>query len=101
MGERLISNLIPAAAETLPVGCYVYSSAGLDGRGVYRITRVFVDDKGKGQVYGVLVDKEPLDKPWWRYNADEGISSALPFHERRDVPANKKKRKSKKKAEAF
>lgn len=94
--ERLMPNLIASAAENLPVGSYLYAK-GLDGRGVYRITRVIPEEN---EVYGVLVDKEPLPKPWWRYNPDAGVASALPRSEFRHVPANKKRRKKLKKKDA-
>lgn len=95
MGERLLSNLVSTAAESLPIGSYIYLR-GLDGTGVYRVTRVLPEHN---QVYGMLIDKEPLDKPWWRYNLDEGVSSCLPLSEWREVPQNKKKKRSKKKSE--
>lgn len=90
--ERLMPNLIPSAAEYLPVGAYLYSR-GLDGAGMYRVTRV----QPNGDVYGVLVEKEPLSKPWWNYNRDEGKPGALAMAERRELPDRKVKAKKRSK----
>lgn len=92
--ERLMPNLIVSAAQSLPVGSYLYAR-GLDGTGIYRVTRVVAEEN---QVYGMLVEKEPLSKPWWHFNRDEGLPSTLPIPEQRHVPeAKRKKRRSRKK----
>lgn len=86
-------NLIVSAAQSLPVGSYLYAR-GLDGTGVYRVTRVIPEEN---QVYGMLIEKEPLSKPWWHFNRDEERATSLPITEWREVPEAKRKRRARKK----
>lgn len=92
--ERLMPKLVHSAAESLPIGSYLYSQHGLDGPGMYRVTRIVPE---KNEVYGMLTEAEPLSKPWWHYNRDEGLPSTLPMGEFREIP--KKKRTAKRKKE--
>jgi len=96
--ERQLTNLVKTAAQSLVIGSFLPTTSP-DGRGVYRITRVIPEEN---QIYGVLVEKEPLSKPWWHFNRDAGVSDTLPFGERRHVPAAKQNKRGprKKKVES-
>jgi hypothetical protein len=94
--ERLMPHLVEDAAQSIAIDSFLYTK-GLDGRGMYRITRVVPE---KNEVYGMLVEAEPLSKPWWRWNADAGIATTLPRDQWREVPVKKKKMSKKQLAEA-